>query len=901
VAGTIARLTVPLLVVILALAALVLASTGEPKWCDLGNDAYKARLLGQSELAYARGDCDAGLKRARKRQAMATRAAARAEVQLEAARRIRVSTKKEGEPKRKTARRRRAKKRKLARTRAARRELRRAAVRDPFAEGVLGELNTALRHVKPKPAGHGPEARARAREAREQSCRRVGRFIDWELPDQAQILLAGSARRGFRRTCRHTRTRLALLRARARKNLGKARAADQDDDWSKARRKYALALLLDPSLPEAKQALEAERDDSTDNLDAVADWLESKPGELDDELAWILPLLVVLAVASFLSVRWLASRSRRNQRSVEEAARFPFGWMRRAAVLRVRVAVEGEGGSPPTGADISALLLDALTPPRAVTPSNPFDRVWVADPASATTEVGKFLAVLPSGKIAAAALTAFDRVFRGRTAEVTGRLLPAGAQGAGLELTVASPPRPKSYSVTLWERKFYKASGADGAERWYRLVVPAATWLRWYLRPFVPGESSCPPPVREWRAEAFYEAGLALGADLVRSQMLFARSLDEDPTHIPAAVNLAVTEIRSGMYSAAIRRLRAVRGRLRTSEEHNPRERTLWVSATYNLAVARGYRGEELRAKKDSEAAAVLQRAVRTAEGLVEYLARSPAEGESNHALELPAVVMLASMRIRAAGDASAADPDPGGGALMREELASDVADLSAGDLVERYVRPQRPLPGRTRYNLACYFTAVAAIVDKKSQGKRLDEALTNLDLGLEDGTLVEWARKDPSLNLLHELRESEFERTLERHTPAADAPADADEAPVPPERADYAAMRTRLRTWYLDWLEERGHSPTFEPPGPGMRFEAIVEGVGDGKILVDASAGRRPDQEGLENFVADTRRWSGKPERVFLVPRDAHLSGPFLEYAKEKQVAVYGVSRELVERRELG
>jgi hypothetical protein len=101
----------------------------------------------------------------------------------------------------------------------------------------------------------------------------------------------------------------------------------------------------------------------------------------------------------------------------------------------------------------------------------------------------------------------------------------------------------------------------------------------------------------------------------------------------------------------------------------------------------------------------------------------------------------------------------------------------------------------------------------------------------------------------------------------------------------------------FVKWLADGGIAG--EVGVPHERFERVVN-TADVTILIDASASNWRHKAGLERFIADTYDWEGDAERVFLIPRRARVSVPFLALAAEHEVQVFGVSADGIELHEL-
>jgi hypothetical protein len=289
------------------------------------------------------------------------------------------------------------------------------------------------------------------------------------------------------------------------------------------------------------------------------------------------------------------------------------------------------------------------------------------------------------------------------------------------------------------------------------------------------------------------------------------------------------------------------------------------------------------------------QRAVEVAGELVEDLAGELLSIPDNEfremlgRLELPAVVMLASMKVRAhqvqRHDAietalGRRSPEP----VDRQKLSGNASQVDADRLVHGYVLVHATIPTRARYNLACYFTELAThSAEGTDKNELFDHALLQLDYALEEGSLVSWAENDPSLEALRSARKGEFAETIERHSDAAAT------TPLPRKRPS-AEMRGQMRRRFVDWLEA--------DQGVGGRvlrvaenFEAAILRSQKADVLIDASAAREPDPEAIEVFVDASRDWPGRqPDRVFLVRPTANLTAAFLRRAAERRVDVYVV-----------
>jgi hypothetical protein len=720
------------LVVIATVTAgiVVLKHTGSPNSCSRGKDLERARLLHEAELAFADADgrCGTqGSERVQRAQAEADVAAAVAETQLATARRLKQTARQH------RVRSQRIRSRRRARERAARRALIASVAADPFRPNAQADLDGVLERV--------PIARTVA--AREKACARAVRLVGNSLPDQAEIAISRAGRRGFRTHCREAMGNLVAARRQARGELQAAQAVQEKGDESAARAHYADALSFDPSLAAARAALENPADEASSNLDRISNWLEAGPAEINDELIWILPLLALVAVVGFHALRGTASISRGSRKGMESVSkRFPLRWMRRTCKLSVRVPpFEGGSGDGVQGADISALLISEIWRRRSGEGSTGADYNVTSVAQDRVAQASDILDELPQGgRLASAMLSLLGSVFESTSAELSGRLLPAGRDGAGLALTLTSRRKSTPDAIAIWEQDIYDDSRGKGADGWYRLVPPAGLWAAQYLETHLPGEPRQPAAPGQWLADARSEP---------------AQLLKEDDLQLPAAYNVALQDLREERYGKAIKSLEYVLAALNHNPGLQPRWPGLreWVMAS--LAVALHYRANEISGQPETRARL---RAVEVSQDLVEALAESAGK-DGVEAQNTPplrsAVVMLASMTVRADTDQCrdaakvALDEEAVHDSLSRVALADGVRELPAADLIHRFVLVEPITSTQTNYNLACYFTALAKCASNRQRARLLGDALERMRASFADPELVEWAQKDPSLELL--------------------------------------------------------------------------------------------------------------------------------------------------------
>jgi hypothetical protein len=94
---------------------------------------------------------------------------------------------------------------------------------------------------------------------------------------------------------------------------------------------------------------------------------------------------------------------------------------------------------------------------------------------------------------------------------------------------------------------------------------------------------------------------------------------------------------------------------------------------------------------------------------------------------------------------------------LEIKDLVSGVGELSAADLVYGYALSDPAPSMEVRYNLACFLTTIAGCSSDEQREKLLNAAIDHLE-HVQDQQVVEWARVDPSLELLRVERSERFD-----------------------------------------------------------------------------------------------------------------------------------------------
>lgn len=581
--------------------------------------------------------------------------------------------------------------------------------------------------------------------------------------------------------------------------LDEARGLDQEAAAQEAIAKaaYTDALAHDVDLPTATAALEMLPPDPKKNwAERWGDWVQKNFLDRADDVGRMLAFgaagLLALAVAAIGLLRLLARVKPVGRRLARRR------WLRRVVHRPLVIgAIDGDE------AGVLWQIRDALG-----TASAPIgggvDLATGTDNSDQVLEgVGGALAKLPQGVLLAGAWR-FVRLLVARTPlTVEGKTLPHGRRGVGLSLSVARGRRLLR-TVTLWQQS-YELGPVPAEEEaeppWERLAIGGAAWAQYtWLERLGGRELTRSLGTADWQSFAFLQVGLEVttrDADRDLAQALFAQAVARDPANLQALFNLAVVDRRGQEPEQAIERLlgleRAVAKEatppgVEPNEANRPNREilerdSLWFQATYNLAAAYVQRYIAVYRPGDDpvdqpDFAKALQRArllVRDVEVALRWYARAssltPTQRACRSAVEAvegPGVALLASlhaMRLRGRD----IGVEPVGRTLQRWEVVkgAEAREFPPHLLVEGFlVKDARRASHRARYNLACYYSRLAAMPGRRDGHLLLERALSELAYGVETGELVDLAIDDPGLRELRERKAPEFWETLGRERP---------------------------------------------------------------------------------------------------------------------------------------
>lgn len=276
-------------------------------------------------------------------------------------------------------------------------------------------------------------------------------------------------------------------------------------------------------------------------------------------------------------------------------------------------------------------------------------------------------------------------------------------------------------------------------------------------------------PTGDWKSLAFMQVGalhqLAGKKHRLNARRLFVKSLDYDPMNSGALFNLAMLDMSDKRWTVGKERFEEALHRIESQNQEagikDSMDR-LWYRCAYNLGAAQFHEWIALGADKANRARltsagemgrivirnALEARALTHDQSLKSFLTMA---GQS-------ALVMLAGTKAYVEAAAPGTDQH-----LTEEYLKDAVADnsqvsLSAGQIIKFIKGPEAKKHGlsyRVRYNLACYFSTTGD----------LDDAVKELDLGLERGDMVAWAPNDPTLEALKKRRKKEWNDVIARHS----------------------------------------------------------------------------------------------------------------------------------------
>lgn len=274
---------------------------------------------------------------------------------------------------------------------------------------------------------------------------------------------------------------------------------------------------------------------------------------------------------------------------------------------------------------------------------------------------------------------------------------------------------------------------------------------------------------------------------------------------------------------------------------------------------------------------------------------------EANHSTSLeraesPSIMLLASLIVKddpSLGPAAArqalvprqqpAPPDSSEGAaskpaprLSRRELLDHLDEVGPQELVD-YVLRQNHVSARTRYNLACYYTTLAAVGGEATRKGCLELALKSLERSLEGGGLTDWASRDPSLQLLRTALPKRFAEALADHAlsphtaPSAAAPEEKEE-----EETESGAVTEAVDPVPLlaDLLATAGPEADIVAGGSEEGFDYAVRGP-EGDVLVVAT--EKPDWAQTEALFDAAEAWEIVPRLVLAVPGAVKVPAPLI------------------------
>jgi len=405
------------------------------------------------------------------------------------------------------------------------------------------------------------------------------------------------------------------------------------------------------------------------------------------------------------------------------------------------------------------------------------------DATTVAQDIEKALSEAPYGKAAAALLSLADRVLPRDRLFLGGYILESTQKGLGLTVTLTKSDGSVLESEMIWSGDFdpaitsnRKATRETSAPP-LTLALVAAVWLT-----FVLTERSGQRNIEQafgtasWQAFALVRVGLQGGAKrpALVTQEIYARACEadaerrtgrssDDPVspngcYRAASYNLALAQLRRDRYRFGPLYLRA-RETLSRLAQSEP-EDLLTFSVAFNEAVAliNAYHAGRAGLVEVSRGHASLLSAVKRLERqlmVLESGAQSEQDARFVRQLEAPMIGLWAALDLACRHDVARSDGTVGSRGVQRLDREKLVLGLKSGtlthdDVVRGYL-VERAIDARTRYNLACYWSA---------RGDQ-NAALRELAISLESGTVGGAAATDPGLFVLSRAQPAEFRALL--------------------------------------------------------------------------------------------------------------------------------------------
>jgi hypothetical protein len=199
-------------------------------------------------------------------------------------------------------------------------------------------------------------------------------------------------------------------------------------------------------------------------------------------------------------------------------------------------------------------------------------------------------------------LGALLRLLPGRTRTVRLQLLPAGAMGQGIAVTIETSTNRVGATTTLWERRYARAAEfpadiaidtektrAASTEALECLGLAAAAWVAYQTLRASPSADRAGLLTQQWESYALFRVGARmqfLGL-ATAARRLYLEALTDDPRNRGALFNLGVLDFQEGNEQSAIDRLSVVEEEIRRNPIPDAwRFDRLWYRTEYNIAAA---------------------------------------------------------------------------------------------------------------------------------------------------------------------------------------------------------------------------------------------------------------------------------------------------------------------------
>jgi tetratricopeptide (TPR) repeat protein len=346
---------------------------------------------------------------------------------------------------------------------------------------------------------------------------------------------------------------------------------------------------------------------------------------------------------------------------------------------------------------------------------------------------------------------------------LSGWIQSPSVRGVGLTLCLKKQTGEIVANCTIWQKDYEPTMNAELAdcqqlESYYCLAEPAAIWAYFTIQEKTKKLKieSNRSIINNWQSYAFFRAGVywRLHNENEKARIMFVEAIERDQNNHFALCNLGTINLESRNYERAIECLKQAVSLARYFKKVNKEnifKDSVWYKAKYQLAATYLYQGELWKARHQ---ACRLNREIDKANEYLkqqakEIINRIPKRKEDKlpdflNSFKPMALILYADI-------------------LARSKHLPRLKDIEKAKKIVKDIKEdieKKPIPCRAHYNLACYYSGWG----------EYEQALRHLEYAFEpkDEFLLEWARKDPSLEGVraykNEKGEFKFEKLLKKY-----------------------------------------------------------------------------------------------------------------------------------------